>query len=67
MAKKAVKTAMEIAGMIRRRLDMPEVRIGVFSNEKGWYATLYGAPNAELQAKIDRIARQLQHYYELDG
>ena len=66
---KQIKTAAEIAEIIRKKLGEEELRIGVFSNREGWHATVYAAPHAvaELQKRVDRLSQQLQAFYELQS
>jgi hypothetical protein len=65
---KPQKTAMELAEMIRRSLDNPELRVAVFATTRGWKARVYpesGHNAARLQALADEKAAVLGERYEL--
>lgn len=64
---KTQKTAVQIADLIRERLNESELRIGVFSDPTGWHATVYAAPQValKLQTRVDRVSKELRGLYEL--
>ena len=64
---KIQKSAVELANMIRRRLALPKLRIGIYPNSSGWHATVYAEQGSarDLQTRVNEIARELNGLYEL--
>jgi len=64
---KQIRTAAELATMIRTRLGQEELRVAVFSDGDGWHAKVYAAENvaADLQMRVNRAAEQLRQVYDL--
>jgi hypothetical protein len=61
------KTAAELAGMIRSRLNEPELRVAVYSDAGGWHAKVYADPSASsaLQKRVNRVSEALRRAYDL--
>ena len=64
---KIQKSPVELAKMIRRRLAVPNLRIGIYPNSSGWHATVYAEQGSarDLQTRVNEIARELNGLYEL--
>ena len=64
---KEIKTAAELATMIRTRLGQEELRVAVFSDANSWHAKVYAAENvaADLQLRVNKAAAQLRLVYDL--
>ena len=64
---KVIKSAAELATMIRTRLGQEELRVAVFSDANGWHAKVYAADNAaaDLQMRVNQAAQQLRKVYDL--
>ena len=61
------KSAVELAKMIRRRLNEPKLRVAVYPDASGWHATVYAEPGAarDLQSRVDQETRKLNVHFDL--
>jgi hypothetical protein len=64
---KIQKSAVELANMIRSRLNAPKLRVAVYPDAGGWHATVYAEPGAarDLQRRVDQETRELNAHYDL--
>jgi hypothetical protein len=64
---KEQKTAADLAQMIRRHLDQPELRVAVFAKGEGWYAKVYASESEErrLQRMADGVTQLLAERFDL--
>jgi hypothetical protein len=65
---KIQKSAIELAKLVRREVQEPKIRIGVYAGDRGWNARVYGdvLVTPELQKRIDQAVRELNAIYSLD-
>jgi hypothetical protein len=62
------KKAAELADLVRRSVNKPELRVAVFATTRGWRAKVYsetGEDVTRLQALVDEKAAILGEQYEL--
>jgi hypothetical protein len=61
------KNAVELANMIRSRLNKPKLRVAVYPDASGWHATVYAEPGAarDLQRRVDEATGELKALYDL--
>ena len=64
---KIKKSAVELAYMIRSRLNKPKLRVAVYADANGWHATVYAESGAarDLQRRVDQATRELNAHYDL--
>jgi hypothetical protein len=64
---KEQKTAAELAQMIRRHLDQPELRVAIFAKGDSWYAKVYASESEErrLQRRADLATQLLAERFQL--
>ncbi len=65
---KAKKTALELASMIKAKLNYPNVRIEVHGDNVLWHVTTYGSSPAmvqDTQVLAEKVAQELRALFAL--